>query len=133
MSNLYPKTASLVFFEGVLNDDNVIVITDDVFKYKNHNSAKVKLTYYTFANEWGNHEHNKYFKTLENACKWYKKNMLDRVILQGAYWLTEGDDEHKELEKLLEDYSTALEKMTDEQKQEAIDEWESLTLYCELD
>ena len=124
------KVNTLTLFEGVLNNDELIVLTGDYY-YKGHNKAKVKIEYYTYANEWGNHKHEKYFKTLENACEWYKKNMLDRVILQGAFWLRE-DEEHEELKAILEDYGTALEKMTEEQKQDAIDEWESLTLYCEL-
>lgn len=124
---------TLTLFEGVLNNDELIALTGNYY-YKGHNKAKVKIEYYTYANEWGNHKHEKYFKTLENACKWYKQNMPDRVVLQGAFWLSEdGGEEHKHLKELInKDYGTAIEQMTEQEKQDAIDEWESLTLYCEL-
>lgn len=122
MKNLISE---LIAFEGVLNDDRFLV---------NRVKGRTALVYYTYANEWGNHEHVKQFKTLSNACKWYKQNMLDRAILQGAYWLTEdGGEEYKHLKELIDkDYGTAIEQMTEQEKQDAINEWENMTLYCEL-
>lgn len=130
-----PEKVELTLFEGVLNSDNVMILKDNWY-FTKHNKAKVKITFYTYANEWSNKENTRYFKTLENALKWYKKNMLDRVILQGGAWLTEdgGDgEEEAEIKKLIDgDYNTALEKMTEEQKTRCIEEWEMMTLYCEI-
>lgn len=129
-----PEKVELTLFEGVLNSDEMMILKDR-WCFVKHNKAKVKITFYTFANEWSDRKNERYFKTLENAVKWYKKNMLDRVILQGGVWLSDSGDDDPEIKKITEiingDYNTAIEKMTEAQKARCIDEWEALTLYCE--
>ena len=130
-----PEKVELTLFDGVLNSDEMMILKDKWYFVK-HNKAQVKITFYTYANEWSDRKNERYFKTLENAVKWYKKNMLDRVILQGGVWLSESGDDDPEIKKITEiinkDYNTAIEKMTEEQKALCVDEWESLTLYCEI-
>lgn len=134
-ANIGSVEARLTLFEGVLNDDEIECLKSQ-YVYTGRNNARYKITFYTFANEWSDKKNERYFKTIENALKWYKKNMLDRVILQGGAWLTEdgGDgEEEAEIKKLIDgDYNTALDKMTEEQKTRCIEEWEMMTLYCEI-
>ena len=124
------KVNTLTLFEGVLNND-IMNITKDGYYYKNHNKATVKVVYYTYANEWSNHEHKRFFKTIIRACEWYKKNMFDRAIYQGAVWLSDEDEAIAELVNN-HDFDYVIKHLTKEQKADALNEWENLTLYCEL-
>lgn len=47
------------------------------------------LHYYTYATEWTDTEHIKKFNDTEQAIEWYEKNMHDKVVAQGKYWLEE--------------------------------------------
>ena len=104
--------ATLILYEGVLNDDELEIL-ESQYVYTGRNFATCKITYWTFANEWANNKHEKYFQKVESAIEWYKKNLKDRVIEQGKYWLKE-------------------DEITDPTESEAIDEWENMTLYCEI-
>lgn len=106
------ERAKLTLFEGVLNDDHLIILEDNYY-YKGHNKATCKLVYYTFATEWSNKEHKMFFKSIDNALEWYKKHLLDRVIMQGKEWAEDGGEPAKD-------------------DTEAINEWENCTLYCEI-
>lgn len=121
---------NLTLFQGVLNDDNITIL-EDGYCYQGHNRANVKLTYYTYANEWSNHDHHKFFKSLDNACAWYKKHMLDRAIYQGACWLSDDDEALAELVNN-HDFDYVMNHLTKEQKADALNEWEALTVYCEF-
>ncbi len=127
--------ARLTLFEGVLNNDEMEILKSQ-YAYRIKGCPSVKITFYTFATSWSDKKNTRYFKTMEEAGEWYKKNMLDRVILQGGAWLTEdgGDgEEEAEIKKMIDgDYNTALEKMTEEQKALCVNEWEMMTLYCEI-
>lgn len=116
--------ATITLYEGVLNDDRMEVLKPNLC-YGGHNRATCRIVYYTFANEWANHEHARYFQTIEKAIEWYEKQFSDRVIAQGTEWLREDG----------EDY-TLMEHTEEEQKKIddlAKNEWEAMTLYCELD
>lgn len=74
------------------------------------------LHYFTYANEWCDREHVKEFKDMEQALDWYEKNMRERVVAQGKYWLQEDGD--------------MIENITDE---DAVDEWRTIVecvAYC---
>lgn len=76
-------TREIMLSEGVLNNDTIEYISDEV----------VKLEYFTYATEWGNQRHIEYFPSLERAINYYRRNMGNRVMLQGKYWL-EQDKEY---------------------------------------
>lgn len=116
------ERATLTLYEGCLNDDHVVIL-EDGFKFTGHNGSTVALVYYTYANEWSNHENIRFFTTLENAMKWYKKEFRDRAVYQGRVWLTEGGDE--EYEKKDEDGIVVVDD------EEALNEFDNFTLYCE--
>lgn len=134
-NNIGSVEARLTLFEGVLNSDEIEILKSQ-YAYRLKSCPRVKIEFYTFATEWSDKKNTRYFKTKENALKWYKKIMLDRVILQGGAWLSESGDDDPEIKKITEiingDYNTAIEKMTEEQKALCVDEWEALTLYCEI-
>ena len=118
----------ITLFEGVLNNDYILL---------NQLTGKVTLVYYTFATCWSNHEHKRQFWSIEDACEWYHKQFPDRVILQGAWWRTEEgettDPEYQHLKELMnDDWSTAIENMTEVEKADSISEWETMTIYCEI-
>lgn len=69
-------------FEGVLNDDYI----------KTDKRGKTKLKWYTFATCWSNREHELDFYNREDAVKYYKQFMRDRVIEQGKRWRKEDRD-----------------------------------------
>lgn len=104
--------AELTLHENCLTTDKVAILEDGYY-FKGHNKAQVKLYVYYYANEWGDREEVKFFKTLENALDYYKKHHKERVLEQGKAWLEEGDPE---------------ETTTDEACE---CEWDSLTYYCE--
>lgn len=83
--------ASAILHENCLTDD-IIEVLNDGWVYTGHNGANVKITYYTYANEWSDKEHEKYFKSIDNAINWYKKNMLERVKDMGKYWAYDNRD-----------------------------------------
>lgn len=118
----------ITLFQGCLNDDYAIV---------NNLTGKTTLVYYTFANSWSNNEHKLRFWSLEDACDYYRKRFPDRVILQGAWWRTDdGETEEPEYQHLKElvnnDWATAIDKMTEMEKTDSINEWENMTTYCEI-
>jgi hypothetical protein len=113
---------TITLYEGCLNDDFVQVLEDGYY-YKGHNKAQVVLFYYTYANEWSNHEHKKFFKTLENAIEWYKKSFKDRAIYQGRVWLTDGGEDYTETDE---------DGIVLAKDEDALNEFDNLTLYCEL-
>lgn len=122
----------LTLYEGVLNDDTLTLLKDG-WHYRGHNNAVVKIEYYTFRNAWENDKHTRFFKTLENALKWYKKEMLDRVIEQGGYWLAESpQDEPDKIEDILREKLNNREELTTYEKSLCIDEWDANTLYADI-
>lgn len=68
------------------------------------------LHYFTYATEWSDREHIKEFKTTAEALEWYEKNMRERVISQGMWWLEEDGIKGTE--------------------EDAINEWENITYGC---
>lgn len=105
----------LTLFEGGLNDDYVEV----------DKTGETTLYYYTYANAWGNHEHKKTFSKIDYALDWYQRKFMDRAIYQGRVWLTEGCPEEYPKKD-----SDGIVITTDD---DAMNEWENLTYYCELD
>lgn len=74
------------------------------------------LHYFTYATEWTDAEHVVKFKSTEQALDWYEKNMRERVVAQGKYWLQE-DGDHEQ-------------NITDE---DAVSEWRAIVecvAYC---
>lgn len=74
------------------------------------------LHYFTYATEWTDAEHVVKFKSTEQALDWYEKNMRERAVAQGKYWLQE-DGDHEQ-------------NITDE---DAVSEWRTIVecvAYC---
>ena len=74
------------------------------------------LHYFTYATEWTDAEHVVKFKSTEQALNWYEKNMRERAVAQGKYWLQE-DGDHEQ-------------NITDE---DAVSEWRAIVecvAYC---
>lgn len=67
--------ATMVLYEGVLNDDEVTVAnTEKGYYFKvNGKLYKFKVTYWTFANEWCNHRHEFCSNSMEAALKRYQR------------------------------------------------------------
>ena len=67
--------ASMVLFEGALNDDEIDVAdTENGYSFKRNGKCyEFRVTYWTFANEWCNHKHQFIAKTIENALKRYQR------------------------------------------------------------
>lgn len=110
----------ITLYEGGLNDD-LIRELDEKHYYKGHNKARAALFYYTYANEWCNHENVKFFKNAENAIAWYKKHFKDRAIYQGRVWLT---GENAEAEGQRDDDGIIITS-----DDEALNEFDCLTAY----
>lgn len=104
---------NILLHQNPLTDDAVLELEQGYY-YKNHNKSTVKLVYYTYANEWGDKEHVKFFKSIDTAIEWYKKNFRDRAIEQGKFWL-------------LENGYSLNNDFTDD---DCLNEWESLTFDC---
>lgn len=68
---------------GVLNDDKLIV----------HESGEVELVYYTYANEWLNHEHVELYHSIDDAIRDYQIYCPSRL-----------EDEAKHNDMSLDDY-----------------------------
>lgn len=81
-------TTKHTLFEGVLNDDYMTKCDD----------GSVLITYYTFATEWSNNQHEKACYDMARAMRWYREKFHDRVVAQGKKWLEEdtewGTDDH---------------------------------------
>lgn len=105
------EKATLTLHENVVSTDHITIL-EDKYYYVGHNKATVKLTYYTYANEWSDREHVKYFKSVDNAIEWYEKNFRDRAIDQGRIWSEEDGTENAS-------------------EEEAINIFELCTVYCE--
>ena len=79
-------------YVGVLNDDEMEILKSQ-YVYNADESkmddASVKITYYTYATEWTDNKHERYFRDIESAVKWYKKEFTARVIESGRYSLEE--------------------------------------------
>lgn len=65
-----------VLSTGVLNDDYV--------KF-NRASGRFEVVFYTYANEWSNHEHIEAFNTLEAALAFYDGRYHARLEAQAEY------------------------------------------------
>ena len=63
---------SLVLEQGALNDDTLYKI-EKGWHYGNDKRNKFCVVYYTFANEWCNHEHHFYARTIGAAIERYIK------------------------------------------------------------
>lgn len=72
-------TTKHTLYEGVLNNDYLT-------KYEDGSTL---LTYYTYATEWSNHQHEKSFSDIGKAVAYYKRNFHDRVFEQGKRWIEE--------------------------------------------
>ena len=125
-----PEKVELTLYEGVLNDDNALILKDKWY-FKGHNKAQVKITVYEYATAWSDKKIERYFKTLDKALAWYEKEYRNRCILQGKAWLYAQNDESEhgvsgEIDK--RNYEEIVAKYTDD---EAISEWENMTVYCE--
>lgn len=59
-------------YENPLTDDMMTVLNEG-YAYKGHNRASVKIVWYSYANEWGDHEHELYARTIEGAIAKYQK------------------------------------------------------------
>ncbi len=123
MKTINHEQGRLTLSQGFLNDDEAIIL-EKGYKFTGHNGATVVIVYYTFATEWSNHEHYKFFKSLENAMAWYKRQFRDRAIYQGRVWLTEGcPDEYPEKDR------DGIIITTDD---DALTEFDNLTINCEI-
>lgn len=71
-----------VLTTGVLNDDFVRRIKD-----------KWELVYYTYANEWSNHEHIEEFDTLDEALAFYKEKYMGRLEAEAEYQSEQNKEE----------------------------------------
>lgn len=80
-------------YEGVLNDDYITVGQD----------GSALLTYYTYATEWSNHQHEKVFNSLGDAVDYYKRQFHSRVFEQGKRWIEE-DKEYSYIADTPEEY-----------------------------
>lgn len=61
-----------VLFQGVLNDDTIEICDEGkCFNLPKH--PTVRVTYWTYANEWSNRKHVFYACSVENAVKRYKR------------------------------------------------------------
>lgn len=69
---------SLVINEGALNDDELLVVGKG-YHFGNNRNWVYCVRYWTYANEWCNHEHVFYAKTLDNAIKRYKRETKREV------------------------------------------------------
>ena len=67
------------------------------------------LHYFTYATAWTDAEHVIKFKTLEQALEWYEKNMHERVVAQGKYWLEEDGDQNITDEDAVSEWRTIVE------------------------
>lgn len=61
---------------------SVGALNDDYVQYAN---GKYEVVYYTYANEWSNHEHVQEFGTLEQALAFYEGSFSDRLKAQAEY------------------------------------------------
>lgn len=86
-------TTKHTLYEGVLNDDYITKCEDD----------SALLTYYTYATEWSNRQHEKAFSDIGKAVAYYKRNFHDRVFEQGKRWLEE-DKEYSYIADTPEQY-----------------------------
>lgn len=72
-------TSSAILFEGVLNDDEII---------EYDKGKRYELRYYTYANEWSNHEHIEHFASADEALAFYQAQFPDRLKAQ-VEWMNE--------------------------------------------
>lgn len=72
-------TTKHTLYEGVLNDDHLTKCDD----------GSVLITYYTYATEWSNNQHEKACYDIDRAVKWYQRKFPERVFEQGKRWIEE--------------------------------------------
>lgn len=77
------KAMTLVINEGVLNDDELLVAAKGRH-FGNNRTWVYAVRYWTYANEWCNHDHIFYAKSLDNAVKRYKKE-TGREVTEETY------------------------------------------------
>lgn len=66
------NTNQIDIHDNALTTDYVVRLADG-YCYKGRNGARYKIVYYTYANEWGDHEHSIYGRTLEAVLNRYNK------------------------------------------------------------
>ena len=78
-------TTTMVLREDVLTDD--ILQVADNGKCFGRRDYKVQVVYYTYANEWSNHEHFFHARTVESALKRYEriKGKIDEETRENIY------------------------------------------------
>jgi hypothetical protein len=73
-----------VLNQNALTDDTITVLEDGKC-YKLPKHPRVMVKYYTYANEWGDHEHVFFATTIENALKRYRaltKRAIDHIDVE---------------------------------------------------
>lgn len=76
--------ATFVINEGVLNDDELIVAAKG-YRIGNNRRYVCAVRYWTYANEWCNHEHTFRATSVENALRRYVKETgreIDEDLLE---------------------------------------------------
>ncbi len=63
---------TITIHENALTSDELSKAPDG-YHFKGHNGSVYHLTYYTYANEWGDKENHIYGKTLDSVLKRYDK------------------------------------------------------------
>lgn len=72
------KAHALVINEGALNDDELLVAVKG-YHFGRNRKWVYAVRYWTYANEWCNHEHIFYAESVENALKRYEKETKREV------------------------------------------------------
>lgn len=73
LTEAYEHIDVLTLNEGCLNDD-VIEVCHKGYKFNRKGaSCAVRVKYYTYANEWSNHEHIIYATSIDKAIEKYKR------------------------------------------------------------
>lgn len=91
-------TTKHTLFEGVLNDDYLTKCDD----------GSVLITYYTYATEWSNNQHEKVCYDMDRAVRWYRRTFHDRVFEQGKRWIEEDNDDYNYINDTPEEYWTTV-------------------------
>lgn len=68
----YYKAYDWVLYENALTTDVIDVLKEN-YHFKRHGKAKVCITYYAYACEWGDNKHVLYAENIENALEKYRR------------------------------------------------------------
>lgn len=90
---------------NVVSDDSIEYLEGG--HYKGHAGANVVITYNTFLNEWQDESHLKFFKSIEKAVDWYRKNFAEKILDYHRYVLGEEASEMSD-EDVLNDWADSI-------------------------